>query len=369
MSAAPAAVSAIVVNHRRPELTIECLASLEAALERVDEPTELIAVDNGSGDGSAELLGERFPGARVIELATNEGFAGAVNAGVAESSGEWVLLLNNDTTIDAGAAARLLAAGRSSPAVGSVAAEMRFAASPDVVNSAGIGVDRLGVAYDRGLGERAGAAAPGGAAADAAGQVDVFGASGGAALLRRAMLDELGGLDDSFFFGLEDVDLAWRARMAGWRALYVPAAVVWHHHGTTGRHTSAFKHFHVGRNRVRTLAKNAEPAHLRRYGAAILAYDLAYVAYAVAADRTLAPLRGRLRGLREWRAYRRAGEAGRRPLELEPVRGLRAALGRRSAWDAAGPPEGKTAGENGGGGEHSAETGGGGERAEGGAHE
>jgi GT2 family glycosyltransferase len=353
MSAAPAAeataVSAIVVNHRRAELTIECLASLEAALERLGEPAELIAVDNGSGDGSAKRIAERFPEARVVELGENAGFAGGVNAGVHESGGEWVLLLNNDTTIEPQALTRLLEVGRSSEKAGSVAAQMRFAASPRIVNSAGIGVDRLGVAYDRGLGEPADG--------EAEEPVEVFGASGGAALLRRAMLDELGGLDDSFFFALEDVDLAWRARMAGWRALYVPGAVVWHHHGTTGRHTSPFKHFHVGRNRVRMLAKNAEPGHLRRYGAAIAAYELAYVAYAIVADRTLAPLRGRLRGLREWHRYRRAGEARRAPVELEPVRGLRGALRRRVAWDAAGPVEGKTAGE------------GGAEAGEGGAHE
>jgi len=349
MSAAPAAqataVSAIVVNHRRPELTIECLASLEAALERLGEPAELIAVDNGSGDGSAERIAERFPEARVVELEENLGFAGAVNAGVELSNAEWVLLLNNDATIESDAVALLVEAGRDKERVGSVAAQMRFAASPRVVNSAGIGVDRLGVAYDRELGEPV----PG----NPGGRVEVFGASGGAALLRRSMLDELGGLDDSFFFALEDVDLAWRARMAGWRALYVPGAVVWHHHGTTGRHTSPFKHFHVGRNRVRMLAKNAEPGHLRRYGAAIAAYELAYVAYAIAADRTLAPLRGRLRGLREWRAYRRAGEAGRAPVELEPVRGLRGALRRRVAWDAAGPAvEEKRAGEGGERGAH-----------------
>jgi GT2 family glycosyltransferase len=349
MSAAPAAeataVSAIVVNHRRLGLTIECLASLEAALERLGEPAELIAVDNGSGDGSSERIAARFPQARVIALDENRGFAGAVNAGVEESSGRWVLLLNNDATLEPDAIASLLEAGRQGSDIGSVAAQMRFAASPRVLNSAGIGVDLLGIAYDRGLGEPV----PG----DGGEPVEVFGASGGAALLRRAMLDQLGGLDDSFFFALEDVDLAWRARMAGWRALYAPGAVVWHHHGTTGRHTSAFKHFHVGRNRVRMLAKNAEPSHLRRYGPLIAAYELAYVGYAVVADRTLAPLRGRLRGLREWRAYRRAGEAGRAPAGLDPIRGLRAALHRRVAWDAAGPAlDEKNAGESGEGGAH-----------------
>ena len=115
------AVSAVVVNHRRPELTIECLASLEAALARLGEPAELIAVDNGSGDGSAQRIGERFPSAQVIALDGNRGFAGAVNAALERAGGEWVLLLNNDTTIDAEAVARLVEAGRSAEDVGSVA--------------------------------------------------------------------------------------------------------------------------------------------------------------------------------------------------------------------------------------------------------
>jgi GT2 family glycosyltransferase len=129
--------------------------------------------------------------------------------------------------------------------------------------------------------------------------------------------------------------------MAGWRCLYAPDAVVHHHHGATTAHGSDLKYFHVGLNRVRTLAKNADGRLLRRYGLAALGYDLAYVAYAAAKDRTLAPLRGRLRGLREWRAYRDAG-VPRRPVELAPVAGLRAALGRRATWERHSAQRGST---------------------------
>jgi GT2 family glycosyltransferase len=150
-------------------------------------------------------------------------------------------------------------------------------------------------------------------------------------LLRRTMLDQIGGFDESFFFALDDADLAWRAQMLGWRCLYVPAAVVHHHHGATVGHGSSLKYFHVGLNRVRMLAKNADAAQLRRYGAAIVAYDVAYIVFAGLTDHTLAPLRGRVKGLREWPAYRRAG-AARRPVPLAPALGLRAALARRAAW-------------------------------------
>jgi GT2 family glycosyltransferase len=159
---------------------------------------------------------------------------------------------------------------------------------------------------------------------------EVFGTSGGAALYRRAMLDAIGGFDTSFGVYLEDADVAWRARMAGWRCLLEPRAVVHHHHSATTRHRSDYKYFHVGRNRVRMLAKNTTFGHLLRYAPLMVLYDLAYVSYALVVDRTTAPLRGRMQGVREWRGYRRA-QPDRRPVELATARGLRAALGRNRA--------------------------------------
>lgn len=316
-------VSAIVVNYRHAAMTCTCLAALREALDRVDGGTEVIVVDNGSGDGSPEAIRAAAAGVTLVELPENRGFPSGASEGIRRSRGEWIALINNDVIVEPEALAEMIAAGESAPDVGSVAAQMRFASHPDVINAAGIGVDRLGIAYDRLLGE------PASASEDR--PVEVFGACGGAALHRRRMLDEVGGMDESYFFALDDVDLSWRARMAGWRCLYAPAAVVHHHHGATTAHGSDVKYFHVGLNRVRTLAKNADGRHLRRYAPAIVAYDLAYAGYAAVVDRTLAPLRGRARGLREWREYRRAG-AQRRPVELAPVRGLRAALRRRSAW-------------------------------------
>jgi len=323
MNDATVAVSAIVVNHRRRRLLASCLESLEQALARVEEPTEVIVVDNASDDGSRELVRDRHPAATLVPLSANVGFPRAVNEALGSARGEWLLLINNDATIEPDAVRQLLAVGCEAPDVGSVAAQMRFAGQPGTINSAGIEVDRLGVVYDRLLGRPI--------SSSEREPTEVFGASAGAALFRRAMLADVGGFDDSFFAFLEDADLAWRARMTGWRSLYAPAAVVHHHHSATAGHASGFKHFHVGLNRVRLLAKNADGRHLARYGAAMAAYDLGYVAYACVADRTLAPVRGRLLGLRQWRSYRRTG-VRRRRVALAPVRGARAALERRRAW-------------------------------------
>ncbi len=147
------------------------------------------------------------------------------------------------------------------------------------------------------------------------------------------MLDEVGGLDERFFAYLEDVDLAWRARSAGWRCVYEPGAVAYHQGSASTGEGSQRKYFLVGRNRVRLLARNATSAQLLRSLPGILLYDLAYVIYAALADRTLAPLRGRLAGLREWRALRAETRPSRRTVELSSGwKGWLAALRMRAAY-------------------------------------
>ena len=317
-------ISAIVVNYRRPDILGACLGSLDAALARTGEQTEVVVVDNASGDESCDLVRTIAPHAKLLEMPDNLGFPTAVSKGIQASTGTWVLLINNDVEVEPDSIKHMLDAARSRPRIGSVAAQMRFANGRDTINSAGIGVDRLGIAFDRLLGQ------PVAASEDET--IEVFGACGGAALYRREMLEEIGGFDESYFFALDDADVAWRQQMKGWPCLYVPAAVVHHHHGATIGHGSSLKYFHVGLNRVRTVAKNADSGQLRRHGLSMIGYDVAYVAYVAITDKTLAPLRGRLKGLREWRGYRRAGATGRGPVELASTRGLRAALDRRSAW-------------------------------------
>jgi GT2 family glycosyltransferase len=323
MGAAAPRIDAIVVNRDRASLLLASLRSVQEAFAEADVRGEVIVVDNGSTDGSAELIERELESVRWIQLAGNNGFPAAVNAGLEQVSAEWVLLLNNDATIDAAAIRRIME--RPIPAdVGTIAMQMRFSAQPGIVNSAGIGVDVLGVAYDRFLGCPADgpASRPG----------EVFGACAGAALFRRAMLEDIGRFDGGYFLYLDDADVAWRSRMAGWRALYAPDAVVWHDHSATTRHGSSFKYFHVGRSRVRLVAKNADRRHLLRYGLQMVAFDLGYVAFVAIVDHSFAPLRGRIAGLREWRAVRAETAPSRRPVQLDRRQGFGAALRRRRAW-------------------------------------
>jgi GT2 family glycosyltransferase len=308
------AVSAIVVTQHGGPLLAACLRSLRLALHDLD--AELIVVDNGSAGVDAE-------GARVLRQGRNVGFAGGVTRGIEAAAGEWVLLVNDDAELAPDAVGLLLAAGRSEPRAGTVTGQVRFHARRDVINTAGLVVDRLGVAYDR----LAGAPTRDGGAVE-----DVFGASACVALYRRAMLDAIGGFDESFFAFGEDADVAWRARMAGWSALYVPASVAYHHGSATAGEASPAKYFLVGRNRMRLLAKNAPAAQLARWGWAMALYDLTYVAFVAVTDGTLAPLRGRVAGLREWGRYRRAGAAARRPIALAAPTGPLGTWRQRAAY-------------------------------------
>ena len=319
------ALSAVVVTYNRADLLAPCLESLRRALAEVKEPTELFVVDTGSQTAVADLIRESFPEASLLN-GVDLGFAGAAGLGVERSRGEWIALFNDDVTVEPLALARLLEASRDNREIGSVAAQMRFHEQPGTINSAGIVVDRLAQASERLL------YLP--AEASETEPTPVFGACGGAALYRRAMLEDIGGFDSTFFAYLEDVDVAWRARMRGWRCVYTPEAVVYHHFSASFGDRSERKFYLCGRNRIRMIAKNADRRLLLRNGAAIALYDLGYVIFVALSCRTLAPARGRLRGLAEWHHYRTAGRAGRGPVNLAPIAGMRGALRRRRAYAA-----------------------------------
>jgi len=260
-------VSAVVVNYGQRDLLHACLQSLAEAFERAGEPHETIVVDNASQDDSVEMIRREHPTVRLVELSTNSGFAGGVAEGIRAARGEWVFCLNNDATVESGGVAELLRVADGAAAdVGSIAALMVFADRPDIINSAGIEVDRLGVAWDRHLGEPV--------VQSETTVTEVFGASAGAALYRRSMLEQVP-FEESFFAYLEDVDVAWRARMRGWRSLLAPTAVVLHEFSATARHGSSLKYYWSGRNRVRVLARNATTRQLIRNGLMMLAFDAA----------------------------------------------------------------------------------------------
>lgn len=266
----------------------ECLPALMA---QEGVAFQVVIVDNGSIDGTAEFLKRHYPYVRVIRNARNEGFAAANNAAIRQTETEFVATLNNDTKPRPHWLAALVAAADSYADHGAFASKMCFWQEPDVVNSAGIVVDRAGLAWDRLCGV---------AVHQAAAEAAVFGASAGAALYRRALFADIGLFDERFFAYLEDVDLAWRAQWAGWHTRYVPEAEVLHAYSGTSREGSAFKLRHLGRNKVWLLAKNYPWPAFIRYLPATLFFDLAGMPLTILGGRTVAPLAGRVAALRRF---------------------------------------------------------------------
>ncbi len=229
-------ISVIVLNYNGKGFLNSCLSSLAS---QTYSDFEVIVVDNGSRDGSPEYVKENYPWVRLAKNDENLGFAGGTNVGIRAAKGEFVITLNNDSRADSRFIEELIKP-MADPEVGVCAAKMLF---PDGrINSAGICISRSGAAWDRGMFE------------PDRGQYEfveeVFGACAGAALYRREMLDEIGLFDEDFFLYLEDVDLAFRARLAGWKCLYVPGARVIHHHGGTAGVGSDLAVYYGNRNIV-----------------------------------------------------------------------------------------------------------------------
>jgi hypothetical protein len=162
---------------------------------------------------------------KVTALPHNVGFARAANAGLEAYQGEFVFLLNNDTELEPCCLAELLAVIQADETLGMCAPKMVYAHDPSLINSAGHTCGPDGFVVDIGRGQPDGPwfQQP----------REVLGACGGAALYRRKMLDEIGLFDPLFYMSVEDVDLNWRARLAGWRCRYIPTAVVKHHEGVS----------------------------------------------------------------------------------------------------------------------------------------
>lgn len=275
-------LSVIIPNWNGVEHLPTCLDSLR---RQTLEEVEVIVADNGSTDGSLQLLEGRYPEVSVLALGENRGFAGACNAGIRVARGTSIVLLNNDTEVEANWLEEVLAAFERHPEVGMVASKMFLFDRRNRIHTAGDFYRVDGLPGNRGVWERD------------EGQFDeeeyVFGACGGSAAYRRSMLEQVGLLDEDFFYSCEDVDLAWRAQLAGWRCIYAPRAVVYHKLSATGGGRTAS--FYDGRNAIYLLVKDYPGDLWRTYWRDILARQFHIAGEAIKAWRGAAA-RARLRG-------------------------------------------------------------------------
>ncbi|MCD6328322.1 glycosyltransferase family 2 protein, partial [bacterium] len=256
-------VSVIIPNWNGKELLRRCLLSLA---EQQFADFETVVVDNGSSDGSLQMMRSQFPNVRIIALERNFGFSVAVNAGICSSDSEYVALLNNDTEVGPDWLSSLVCALDANPRAGSAASKILWDNARDTIYAAGDFFCR------EGFGGNMGSGMPDGPAFNSPGWV--FAASACACLYRRRVLDEIGLLDESFFIFFEDIDLGFRAQLAGWECIYVPDAVVYHTGTATVGIFSKRRKFLLSRNELFVLAKTLPGSILRKNAKAILRHQL-----------------------------------------------------------------------------------------------
>jgi GT2 family glycosyltransferase len=311
----------------------------------------VVAVDNACPQGSGDWVESYCPWVTLVRNQRNLGFAAAAAQGFAQTPSEFVLLLNPDVVLHQDYLAHLLARAQAVPGEGSwtgklwrsadAAAEIPPPGQTWEMKSAGRTLDSTGLvmfrsrwAVDRGAGRPDCNQHPPGA---------VFGVSAAAALYRRAAWEDVGPFDAGFHSYLEDVDWAWRARLRGWGAAYVPRAAGWHHRHGSGAVRGGSVQAHITVNRLVSIVKLDDEESFRRDAVAIIAFTVLKLLSLVRTPAAYFYLPFELRRLAAARTERRAAQrrARVRPSEVrarfEPWRpwSPRAALERRyRAWNA-----------------------------------
>ncbi len=236
------AVTVIIPNYNGIKYIRDCLDALMHQTMEAD----ILVVDNASADGSCEMVKE-YENVTLITLDENYGFSRAVNVGIKAARTEYVLLLNNDTKAEPAFVENMYKAIASHPDTFSVSARMMQMNAPDRIDSAGDLYCALGWAFSLGKDKSGGYEK----------SACIFSACAGAAIYRRELFEKIGYFDELHFSYLEDVDIGYRARLAGYKNRYTPDAVVYHAgSATTGGRYNPFKIKLVAGNSIYIIYKN-----------------------------------------------------------------------------------------------------------------
>lgn len=236
----------IIPNYNGKEYLRQCLLSLTKC-----RPADfhILVVDNGSTDGSVEVLKEEFPQVEMVLLSENTGFAPAVNRGLERTKTPYGLLLNNDTTVEPDFVQRMEEAMEAHKDAFSVSAKMLMMQDNSLLDGAGDLYCALGWAFALGKGKIA--------SENYTKPARIFSSCGGAVIYRMELFEEVGLFDENHFAYLEDVDLGYRARIAGYSNWYEPSAVVYHAGSAfSGSRYNEFKVALSSRNSVYLVLKN-----------------------------------------------------------------------------------------------------------------
>ena len=223
-------VTIVIPNYNGKHFMEPCLSSLS---EQTYKNFHILVVDNASSDGSIEYMEENYPDIELIKLQKNFGFSKAVNIGIQHSRTPYVILLNNDTTVDTRYVEEMVKAIEKSPKIFSVSSKMIQMYHPELIDSAGDLYTLLGWGVCRGCGRPV---------SNYQKYDEIFTACAGAAIYRRSVFDEIGYFDENHFAYLEDIDIGYRARIYGYYNMYCPTALVYHvGSGTSGSKYNSFK--------------------------------------------------------------------------------------------------------------------------------
>ncbi|MCR5753398.1 MAG: glycosyltransferase family 2 protein [Acetatifactor sp.] len=239
-------ITVVIPNYNGKGYLDDCLTALSK--QDFAPGFETLVVDNGSTDGSVELLREKWGDVQTVLLPENTGFCHAVNVGIEKSDSPFVILLNNDTKVKAGFIKELYNSITQDEKIFSVSAQMLMWDEPEYIDDAGDRYCVMGWAFSRGKGKRR---------EDYNKPCEVFAACGGAAIYRKSIFDEIGLFDELHFAYLEDIDIGYRAKIFGYRNLYEPGAQVIHYgSASSGSRYNAWKTEIAAANNIYLVGKN-----------------------------------------------------------------------------------------------------------------
>jgi len=244
-------ISIIIVNFNQKQTTLDCLESLSSIIY---PNYEIILVDNNSKDDSVEVIGKKYPNIKMVQSTENLGFAGGNNIGFKEASGDYILLLNNDTKVTPKFLEPLVEDFTKIKNLGIVQSKMFVMDKPTLLDSVASFQTTTGFLYHKGY-------------------LDTdkpeyqkflysFSAKGACMMIDRKVL-KLGLFDETYFAYFEETDLCWRAWLLGFKVGFEPRSVIFHKMGvTSSKMNKAFINYHSFKNRIRTILKNTSMATL-----------------------------------------------------------------------------------------------------------
>ena len=228
----------VIPNWNGADFISECLRSLQEQ----SLPHTVIVVDNGSIDDSIAVIEKQFPDVTLLKQPENLGFSGGVNVGIKHAikhGADYIALLNNDAVADKHWMKNLVAAMQANEHIGIVTSKIMLT-DRQHIDSTGDFYSSWGMPFPRGRGEKD------------SGQFDnteqVFAASGGASLYSTKLFEDVGFFDEDFFAYFEDVDISFRAQLAGWSIMYEPTSIVYHRLSATSSKLGSFTRYHTGKN-------------------------------------------------------------------------------------------------------------------------